>query len=53
MDRFVAHALAANLPVSLINHPPAPHAFDLLLDSDGTRQVIRQILDFLRCHLTA
>lgn len=47
MDRFMAQALAANLPVTLINHPAAPHAFDLLQDRDATRRVIRQILDFL------
>lgn len=53
MDRFAAHALAANLPLTLINYPAAPHAFDLLLDSDETRRVIRQILDFLGRHLGA
>lgn len=53
MDRFTAHALAANLPVTLINYPPAPHAFDLLLDSEFTRDVIRQILNFLKRHLAA
>jgi hypothetical protein len=26
-------------------------AFDLALDSDGSRAVIRQVLDFLRLHL--
>ena len=53
MDRFAAHALSANLPVTLINHPPAPHAFDLLQDSDATRHVIQQILEFLQRNLAA
>src|SRR5688572_16663300 len=30
LDRFVAGALAANLPFTLVNHATAPHAFDLL-----------------------
>ncbi len=51
LDRFVAAALARNLPVTLVNHPDAPHAFDLLHDSETTREVIRRILAFLKHHL--
>ena len=51
MDRFVAKALAANLPVTLVNHPTAPHAFDLMQDSETSREIVRQILAFLRFHL--
>jgi hypothetical protein len=51
IDRFVAKALARNLPVTLVNHAEAPHAFDLLQDSETSREVIRQILTFLRFHL--
>jgi len=51
MDRFVARALARNLPVTLVNHAPGPHAFDLMHDSEVSRQIIRQILDFMRFHL--
>jgi len=53
MDRFVAQALARNLPLVLTNHAEGPHAFDLLHDSAATREVIRQILEFLRSHLLA
>jgi acetyl esterase/lipase len=53
IDRFVAKALARNLPVTLVNHAEAPHAFDLLLDSETSREVIRQILAFLRFQLGA
>lgn len=51
IDRFTAQALAANLPVTVANHPTGPHAFDVLDDSETSRQIIRQILAFLRIHL--
>lgn len=53
IDRFVAAALARNLPVTLANHATAPHAFDLLDDSDASRELIQRILAFLRFHLRA
>jgi dienelactone hydrolase len=51
LDRFIAGALARNLPVTVVNQPEAPHAFDLYVDSADTRIVVQQILDFLRSHL--
>lgn len=51
IDRFVAGALARNLPVTLVNHREAPHAFDLCHDSETSREIIRNILAFLRLHL--
>lgn len=51
IDRFVAKALACNLPVTLMNHPEAPHAFDLFHDSETTREIVRRILGFMRFHL--
>jgi hypothetical protein len=53
LDRFVAAALIRNLPMTVLNHREAPHAFDLFDDSERTRSVIRQILAFLRHHLHA
>lgn len=53
IDAFVAHALALNRPVSLVNHDSAPHAFDIADDSDVSREIIRQIIAFLRFHLRA
>jgi acetyl esterase/lipase len=52
LDRFVAGALARDLPVTVVNHAGAPHAFDLVHDSDATREIIRQLLRFLRFHLS-
>lgn len=51
IDRFVAGALPRDLPLTLINHARAPHAFDLLDDTNKTREVIRAILEFLRVTL--
>jgi acetyl esterase/lipase len=53
IDRFVAAALARNLPITVTNHSTGPHAFDLFDDSATSRAVIRQILVFLRFHLLA
>ncbi|MFN7931235.1 MAG: alpha/beta hydrolase [Blastocatellia bacterium] len=51
IDLFLAHAVAANLPVNFLNHPAAPHFFDAIDDSETTRTIIRQTLAFLRFHL--
>ena len=51
LDRFLAHALTHNLPVTLTNHPSAPHAFDLFDDGEASREIVRQILSFMRTHL--
>ncbi len=51
LDRFLGKALTCNLPVTFVNHPMAPHAFDLLHDSETSREIIRQILAFMRFHL--
>jgi hypothetical protein len=52
-DRFVGDALARNLPITVVNHAAAPHAFDVFHDSDASREIIRQWLAFLRFHLQA
>ena len=51
LDRFVVRALSRDLPLTLINHAGAPHAFDLFHDSETSRQIIRRILGFLQLHL--
>jgi hypothetical protein len=53
LDRFLVKALGCNLPVTFANHSDAPHAFDLFHDSEISREIIRQILGFLRCCLAA
>jgi hypothetical protein len=51
LDRFISEALAANLPLTVVNHPEGVHAFDLLEDSAASRHVIQQILAFLSSRL--
>jgi len=51
LDRFIAHAVAANLPITVANHANGPHAFDVMHDSETSRGIVRQILAFLRFHL--
>ena len=51
LDRFVAKALARNLPLTVVNHATGPHAFDTADDSETTREIIRSILGFFRRHL--
>jgi hypothetical protein len=51
LDGFAARAIAANRPLTLVNYPEAPHAFDLFWDGPETRRILQQGLDFLRAHL--
>ncbi len=48
MDRFVARGLAANLPITLVNHASGPHAFDLFDASDTSRTIITNVIEFLK-----
>jgi hypothetical protein len=38
----------ANQPLWLVNHPEAPHAFELFHDSEATRHILRAAMAFLR-----
>jgi hypothetical protein len=51
IDRFVASALARDLPLTLVNRAGAAHAFDIAEDSDASRDAIRGVLHFLRTTL--
>ena len=53
LDRFLSTALTCNLPITFANHAAAPHAFELFHDSETSREMIRQILAFMRFHLLA
>lgn len=53
IDVFVAKALRRNLPITLVNYAAGPHAFDLMDDTDGAREIIKQILAFMQRHLLA
>jgi hypothetical protein len=51
IDRFMINALNRNLPITLSNHPTAPHAFDLFDDTEASRELIREILRFMQSQL--
>jgi hypothetical protein len=51
LDAFVTVALRRNLRLTLMNHATGLHGFDLADDTEASRQVIRQILKFLRENL--
>lgn len=51
IDRFLVKAVSRNLAVTFVNHHSAPHFFDVMHDSETSRQIIRQILDFMQFHL--
>jgi acetyl esterase/lipase len=53
IDEFVTAAEARRLPVELVDHSDGHHAFDVLDDTDASRDAIRRVLAFLRDHLTA
>jgi hypothetical protein len=53
LDRFAAAALALNLPVTVLDYPSGPHAFDLFDDSRTARDIVKQMLAFLQFHLSA
>lgn len=52
IDAFVNAAVAANLPLTFVNHHDAPHAFDVEDDSAATRHVVAEVLSFLRTCLS-
>lgn len=51
IDRFLADALSRNMPVTFVNYHDAPHAFDILLDSETSREVVREILEFMKFYM--
>jgi hypothetical protein len=51
IDRFLAEAVAHNLPITFVNHAAAPHAFDVNDDSPTSRHVLAQAVAFLQLHL--
>ena len=53
IDRFVTRALAADAPLTLLNHPTGRHAFDLQDDDSRSREIIASTLRFLSYHLRA
>ncbi|MEM8933195.1 MAG: alpha/beta hydrolase [Acidobacteriota bacterium] len=53
IDTFLDAAGRLDRPVTTIDLPDAPHAFDLFHDHEASRQAILRIVDFLRVQLDA
>jgi acetyl esterase/lipase len=51
IDAFVQGALAANLPIEVMNHPHGRHAFDILDADDRSREIIARTVAFVQAHL--
>ena len=51
LDRFVAEALAANAPLTLVNLPDAAHGFDNDRAEPGVLETLRGTIAFLKAHL--
>ena len=45
----MAEALVRGVPLTFMNHPEAPHAFENQLADDRTREIVRGALDFMSC----
>lgn len=48
VDRFIGLALSQNAPVSVINYPAGHHGFETSEDTEATRQVIAQTIDYTK-----
>lgn len=51
IDRFSAQAIAANWPLTLLNHPAGPHGFDNQLKDRRTGEIVKATLAFFGEHL--
>jgi len=51
IDRFMAAAIAANAPITFMNHPFGEHGFDNQNDDERSREIIRSAIAFMHAHL--
>jgi acetyl esterase/lipase len=51
LDAFVGNAIAANAPITIVNHPTGAHGFDVENDDERSREIIRAALEFMKAHL--
>jgi len=51
IDRFVAAAIAANAPLTFMNHPSGEHGFDNQNDDERSREIVRCAIAFMHTHL--
>lgn len=51
IDELMQVALQCNLNVDFMNHATGHHAFDIVDDSERSREIIRATLEFIKAHL--
>ncbi len=51
VDTFLREALAAGVPLELLNHPTGQHGFDILDDDARSKEIIARTFGFLKTHL--
>jgi acetyl esterase/lipase len=51
IDRFVGAAIAANAPITFMNHPSGEHGFDNQNDDHRSREIIQSAIAFMRANL--
>ena len=51
IDHFVAEAMKVNVQLTYINYSEGQHDFDILDDTNISKSIIRQIVDFMTTHL--
>ena len=50
-DYFVAEAMKSNAQLTFINYSDGQHNFDILDDTETSKLIIRQTVDFMKTHL--
>jgi acetyl esterase/lipase len=51
INRFIAASLAANAPITFMNHPFGEHGFDNQNDDERSRESVRSAIAFMHTHL--
>ena len=51
VDTFLREALAAGVPLELLNHPTGQHGFDIMDDDARSKEILARTLEFLKNHL--
>ncbi|MBD2705492.1 alpha/beta hydrolase [Spirosoma sp. BT702] len=48
IDQFVRDALSSNLPVQVVNYPTGHHGFDIMDNTERSRQIIQETIRFFQ-----
>ena len=51
LDHFAASCLANNVPLTLLNYAEGRHGFDMVDDTDQSREIIRNTMEFFKFYL--